>query len=443
MISRSLSRYLLLTVCLSLTCSHSRGEEFSTGRRLTRFQRESKRQCRLSDDWIHQWINDDPLSTEFMRSPKAQCPCSDSKDCETIQSAAGIPIRPSGEVYGFTSANDKGQHYNWTWISTVAWASQDDMMCQAHKNGARAVLASPGFNLTLLSNLTGYERDKYIQKWVKKTLMMVQLRYRDGIVFDYEEPMPRNSPMGQAYVDIINATRRAFHFLASPLQVATCVAWSPNGIDGRNFPILQLAEVSDLLYVMDYDTQSQITQGACIASANAPISGTKQGIEQYLELGVDRHKLILGVPWYGYQYPCLNGTQPHDRFCPIRQVPFRGVGCSDAAGIEVPYSNLLQEFNNQSPTDKTETGGLRQDVYMDAPFFNLKVNNSFVKQNWFDNSLSLRHKFSYARENSLAGVGPYTFSDVDPLLQPEESMRMWSSFDAFFEQEDTLPASTD
>lgn len=68
---------------------------------------------------------------------------------------------------------------------------------------------------------------------------------------------------------------------------------------------------------MDYDTRSQVFD-RCIASANAPLAGAINGLEQYLALGIAPQKLILGVPWYGYVYPCLDTPDPLATFCPIK-----------------------------------------------------------------------------------------------------------------------------
>jgi len=59
--------------------------------------------------------------------------------------------------------------------------------------------------------------------------------------------------------------------------------------------------LQDLVYIMDYDTRSQIFD-QCIASANAPFFGMVHGVEQYIQVGVPPSKMILGVPWYGYRY---------------------------------------------------------------------------------------------------------------------------------------------
>jgi Di-N-acetylchitobiase len=322
----------------------------------------------------------------------------------------------SGQVYGFTDMLSTGEMYNWTHIGTVAWAASEEIICRAHEHGARAVVAAPSFSLTL--------DDFNITSWVHTSLYMVQARHADGIVFDYESPLTtRDDEARRTYVSLISTTRAVFS--QYNLQVTTCVAWSPDGIDGRNYPYADLADASDFLYVMDYDTQSQIF-GPCIASANAPYFGMIRGIERYLELGIDAQKLILGVPWYGYRYPCLEGTTVDARFCPIAQVPFRGVNCSDAAGTEVTYGTILRTYKTTK-----DNSGMKRDDYMDAVYFNTVDNDGTVYQYFFDDAKSMRNKFSWAKSMGLGGVGPYTFGDLDPVGSPEESEAMWSAFDVF------------
>ena len=37
--------------------------------------------------------------------------------------------------------------------------------------------------------------------------------------------------------------------------------------------------------------------GSCVASANSPLAQARHGLEQYLQLGVAAHKMVLGLPW--------------------------------------------------------------------------------------------------------------------------------------------------
>ena len=112
-------------------------------------------------------------------------------------------------------------------------------------------------------------------------------------------------------------------------QISFDVAWSPNCIDGRCYQYTELSLVTDYLVIMSYDERSQI-YGPCVAGPNSGYNTTATGILQYRTLGLNTTQLILGVPWYGYKYPCLSLSDDH--VCSIEKVPFRGVDCSDAAG---------------------------------------------------------------------------------------------------------------
>ena len=376
------------------------------------------------------------------------CPCENPQWCEPI---SGPPVRES-EVFGFygswvtppqTAEVDLlrakhglrklrlpiGNEMNWTHVTTVAWADRDEIMCLAHKHGARAILGAPAIHLDELS--TPSARDE----WIQNALLLVQDSHRDGLVFDYEDPQPHGSIAGYVYAMLISETRDAFHAVNPSYQISTCVPWSPDGIDGRVYPYLQISAASDLLYVMDYDTRSQIFD-ACLAGANAPLPGMINGFQRWFDLGVDPSKLVLGVPWYGYRYPCLNGTAPNAVYCPIAEVPFRGVNCSDAAGREVMYSEIQKVLKS---SDTALTGGVRRDSNTGSLFFNSiekgkdKGNDCVetIYQYWFDDPVSLAAKFTWARYHNLRGVGPYVFQNLDPIGAPEDALAMWSTFDVF------------
>lgn len=109
------------------------------------------------------------------------------------------------------------------------------------------------------------------------------------------------------------------------------------GVDGRNYDYIGLADVVDFLFIMGYDEQSQVF-GDCEAAPNAGLMDTVGGVMAYVQLGIQPSKLVLGMPWYGYQYHCLEVLQ--NWRCVIDRVSFRGVNCSDAAGTQLPYSKI-------------------------------------------------------------------------------------------------------
>ena len=124
------------------------------------------------------------------------------------------------------------------------------------------------------------------------------------------------------------------------LQVSFDVAWSPNCTDNRCYDALGLSKVTDFLVVMSYDERSQI-YGPCIASANSPDKTTGAGLQSYFDLGIKASQLVMGLPWYGYIYPCVSFSA-ETNVCTIKPVPFRGAKCSDAAGSygDIGYSSV-------------------------------------------------------------------------------------------------------
>jgi di-N-acetylchitobiase len=312
---------------------------------------------------------------------------------------------------------------NWTHVTTVAWADRDEIMCLAHQHGARAVIGAPS-----IGNMTALGDPLIRREWIQNALDLVLQTHRDGIVFDYEEPLSIHSREGDIYATLIEETSIVLHQVNPSLQVTTCVPWSPHNIDGRAYPFRKLAKGSDALYVMDYDTRSQIFD-ACIAGANAPLSGMINGMNEWLNLGIEPSKLILGVPWYGYRYECLPGTKLDAVYCPIDFVPFRGVNCSDAVGQQVGHGDAIKKIREMGAS-------VSRDASTQSLFFNTleaseKYPGEAVFQYWMEDPVLLREKFRWARDHGLAGVGPFVFHNLDPVNEAEESQAMWSAFDDF------------
>ncbi|ETO02271.1 hypothetical protein RFI_35165, partial [Reticulomyxa filosa] len=287
-----------------------------------------------------------------------------------------------------------------------------------------------------------------LQEWIESIYELTSSNYFDGLSFDYESPMNLTAFMYDWYTHVVNQTTLYFHsknpysqvcmfFLLLLFCVKTIViSWSPYNIDGREYDYLSLGQVSDLLYVMDYDTRSQILD-TCIAGANSPYYTTKQGLDGYLEIGVDKNKLILGIPFYGYNYSCEMSEMESliSKYCPIRFVPFRGYNCSDAAGNEKDFADIMSIIDKQ--LNNTE---IRWDINTQSPFFNYMYESfsndtNQVFQVWFDNATSLAKKYQYAKYLNIRGVGPFTFASLYKTyseIEIQRAQQIWSAFDYFF-----------
>lgn len=360
----------------------------------------------------------------------AKCPCDDASLCETPS------VQRKKEFYGFGASNFST--FDWDIVTTVAWGNSPDLVCRAHKAGARVIAAAP----TIV-----FSSDPAVRKaWIDNLVVSLKSQFLDGVTFDYESPMDKSpgSPTAEQqrnYVALVRETTAALHTAIPGSQTSVCAAWSPGDIDGRNYDYKALADASDFLYIMGYDTRSQI-YSRCIASANAPLSLAEHGARLYLELGILPEKLIMGTPWYGYQYPCIN-SGPEDDVCQIQLVPFRGVNCSDAAGTEISFSDIMNLFDRGLcppgiGTSCKVTTGLLWDESTQSPYFNWVTDGTQLRQMWFDNAESSALKYALAGKLGLGGVGPYCWDFLDATgkitgnpAAPAQAKAMWQALNAF------------
>eukprot|EP01059_Diplonema_ambulator_P033419 TRINITY_DN6975_c0_g3_i2.p1 TRINITY_DN6975_c0_g3~~TRINITY_DN6975_c0_g3_i2.p1 ORF type:complete len:405 (+),score=115.60 TRINITY_DN6975_c0_g3_i2:158-1216(+) len=348
----------------------------------------------------------------------AGCPCKDESLCKPIQG------KRAKEVFGFSDGNYDWGELDWTRVTTIAWATGDEAMCTAHENNARIISGAIGLSTANLTQMT--KNPTLIDKYVADTVSMVKAQYIDGVTFDYESPLDPHSQEAETYVKVINATKAALESQVPGTQVSVCVAWSPFNIDGRYYDIMGFSKVVDYMYVMMYDTRSQIFE-QCIAAPNAALPLVYNGVQQYLALGIPPQKLILGLPWYGYDYPCVGGAADQE-FCKIKFVPFRGVNCSDAAGSEKPFSWYMNLVN----TNQTTTG-LQWGSDTSTPWFNYKDTDGTIHQMQVDTPESLKMKYDVAAKYNLGGTGPFTFTMLayDTPQEKAQAQAMWEALDVY------------
>eukprot|EP01095_Lingulamoeba_sp_RSL-Kostka_P005861 TRINITY_DN1780_c0_g2_i1.p1 TRINITY_DN1780_c0_g2~~TRINITY_DN1780_c0_g2_i1.p1 ORF type:complete len:175 (-),score=41.80 TRINITY_DN1780_c0_g2_i1:185-709(-) len=170
---------------------------------------------------------------------------------------------------------------------------------------------------------------------------------------------------------------------------------------------------------MAYDLRSQVKgNGPCIAGSNDALSGVIEGIKDYINLGIAPNQLILGVPWYGYNYTCINPQ--NSTICPIEEVPFRGVNCSDAAGRTIQYYQIIENIleYNISPIF---------DIESKTKYFTHSYQNQ-TYQIWYDDTQTLSYKYEAAKRLKLHGCGVW---NADFLFRTNDSFfnnAMWEAF---------------
>ena len=254
----------------------------------------------------------------------------------------------------------------------------------------------------------------------------VRDQFADGINIDIEDPTQNGTNQSAWLTQLVQDTYLAFKMANKSYQVTFDVAWSPNCIDGRCYQYKDIASSTDFVVIMAYDERSQIF-GPCIASANSALPTTAAGIAGYMSLGIPADKLVLGQPWYGYDYPCLTLTD--DFICTIPKVPFRGVNCSDAAGTQRPYYIIREMIRNS-------TAFVQWNATLEAPFFHYRTKDGQQHQVWYDDTESLSLKYIYAAQQKMKGLAFWNVDQLDYSDTPRAKFlteEMWETINVFFE----------
>ncbi|XP_071344044.1 di-N-acetylchitobiase [Trachinotus anak] len=337
------------------------------------------------------------------------CPCERPELCLQIREERDF------EVFVFDVGGKTWKSYNWSMVTTVATFGKYDaeLMCYAHSKGARVVLKGdvPLSYIVDQDNRTA---------WITEKVNLAKSQFMDGINIDIEQAVEEGSPEYQALTNLVKETTETFHREIPGSQVSFDVAWSPKCIDKRCYDYVTIAESCDLLFVMSYDEQSQI-MGDCIAMANAPLSQTLNAYDQYLSLRIDPKKLVMGVPWYGYDYPCINLSQ--EGICSIAKVPFRGAPCSDAAGKQKTYKWIMKQVDSS-------LSGRMWDSKQQAPYFNYKDQKGQIHQVWYDDPQSICPKADSVKSKGLRGIGMWNGNILDysdETVARQQTAMMWNA----------------
>lgn len=165
-------------------------------------------------------------------------------------------------------------------------------------------------------------------------------------------------------------------------------------IKPRVTKVQDLAKVVDALFIMAYDFHQP---GSDNSGAVAPIGGAGKISEYDINTMIKDYlafmpptKMILGVPYYGYNW-VVNSVEPNSERIPGRD----DIGFSQSQAYEDIMDTLLEV------KPKIEWDELAQSPY----FTYVSPATGSTRQVYFEDEKSLQAKYDLAKRNSLAGVG--------------------------------------
>ena len=204
-------------------------------------------------------------------------------------------------VYFGVDVNGDGSadHTSNGWIG---YQSQDlvDLINKVHAAGGRVVLTAKNFDDVALRQLS---TDPNAQKQLTATLIqLVQDKSMDGVNFDFEGT---GGDDRAAFVSMIAGQSAALR-QANPKWQISIDTYASSATDaGGFFDVVGLAPSVDAVFVMAYDMQHESQ-----ASPTAPLADYAPNDQQVIfnyQNTIAPSKVILGIPFYGYEWPTTDG----------------------------------------------------------------------------------------------------------------------------------------
>ena len=273
----------------------------------------------------------------------------------------------------------------------------------AHQNGVRVVLVAILFDASKLEALLSDSTHR--QTAIANLLYEVTEAGADGVNIDFEG-VPGSQK--ENLVTFMEELTQTFHEENTQFQVTIAMP----AVDWRDaFDYKALAEACDGLMIMGYDYHYS---GSSVAGPVAPLKGwgtfnVQWTVDDYIsKTGDQRDKLILGCPYYGYQWPTVSGE--------------KGTPTTATASAKI-YS---------SAKTLAATHGRRWDEESLTPWYRFE-NNGWT-QGWYEDSLSLSYKYDLIQAENLMGVGIWA------LGYDGSETELWGALSENFDV--TLPPST-
>jgi len=266
------------------------------------------------------------------------------------------------------------------------YESQDlvNLVTRAHAAGDRVVLTVTCFSQASLNAITS---DPNAAARLSAALIAdVSAKNLDGVNFDFEG---EGSGDQAGLTNLITQVSAALKAANAHWQV-TMATYASAAADSSGFyNIAALAPAVDAFFVMAYDMNSRTTPSATSPLVGGGFNDT-EALQQFTAV-VPAQKVILGIPYYGYDWPTTDGT-----------------ATATATGGESPLSDAEIEASGH-PT--------YWDPTTDTAWTSYQVGTQW-HETFFDDPTSLALKAQLANSFHIAGLGIWALGmdNNDPSL---------------------------
>lgn len=306
----------------------------------------------------------------------------DSVDFTSLTTFAyfGVPILSDGSL-------DKSDHGYEVFKSDKV----TNIFKKAHSSGTRVVLTLTCMdNDTIESFLSNSES---IQRTIKETIAEVKSRGIDGVNIDMEYVGTPDIYYRNQFSDFVASMTDEMHRILPGSKVSVSV-YASSAKDFKLYDIANLGNSTDNVFMMAYDFAAT---GSDKAMPTAPLYGYKEGKYSYdiatavqdFTKKMPAEKIILGVPYYGYNYLIYGEPQVNADTRPSWS--WRGQPAVQT--YQIAQDNLTVEREGWDSIGKV---GWKAYYVPETDTWRML---------FLDDTRSLSIKYDFAKEKNLAGIG--------------------------------------
>lgn len=295
----------------------------------------------------------------------------------------GLEVNQNGDIVTGDNNSDGGWQM---WENPKL----NDLIERAKNKNIKVYLTLKSFDNANIENLS---TDNSAQKnLIANALYLVNSKNLDGINIDFEYTNVASEKVRIGFTKLITDLNSELK-RQIPNSSLTIDTYLVSGTEKDIFDITSLSSVTDAFIIMAYDMHTPLgTPGP--VSAMGGDTNVVNYVKNYLLL-TNADKLILAVPYYGYDWP-------------------ENIASSSADAVKIlPYAEIADESQNLQ---------LSWDETSQTPYFNYNDDSGQPRVVHFDNVRSLGIKYDFINSTGLKGVGIWalgydgTNPDLEKLL---------------------------
>lgn len=290
----------------------------------------------------------------------------------------------------FAEKNSKGENDD----GYLAWnaAPANDLLAKAQIMGTKTGISITALKNERINNFLA--SDQYQNNLISSTIKQVKRKHLKlvNLDFEYTGDPPTDTPA--KFTDFVAKFNQRLEAEAPGTELSIDIM-ARSGRDPRLFELVKLNSSVDRFIVMSYD---YYTPGSDSAGPVAPINGFEN--KKYffdltttyndLEKLLPKDKIIMGIPYYGYDWPVKDKNNP--RSLTLKQ--------SDANGFAEILSYNRARSESQFSADSCHFDDLAQEPW--CGYTDQDTGKDRVA--WFENNQSLKVKYDFAKSRDLAGI---------------------------------------